>query len=101
MNTSKIARRRAGWNVATQPRLKNVPPETRGPWPQNCMRHTCASVQVAIGTPLEDLIFLFGHSGGTALLKQHYLGQLTKMDASAILRLGPNGSEILVPQVPK
>jgi integrase len=94
VNTSKIARRRAGWDLATQPPLKDVPPVTRGEWPQNCMRHTCASIQVAIGTPLEDLIFAFGHSGGTALLKRHYLGQLTKKDALAILRIGPNGSKI-------
>jgi integrase len=94
VNTSRIARRRAGWAVSTQPRLKDPPPVTRGKWPQNCMRHTCASILVAIGTPLEDLIFAFGHSGGTALLKQHYLGQLTKKDALAILSFGPNGKKI-------
>ena len=53
-------------------------------------------MQVAIGTPLEDLIFAFGHSGGTALLKQHYLGRLTKDDALEILRIGPKGLEIPV-----
>jgi integrase len=94
VNTSRMARRRAGWDVSTQPPLKNAPPVTRGGWPQNCMRHTCASILVANGRPLDDLVFQFGHSGGSALLKQHYLGQLTKKDARAILGIGPNGSEI-------
>ena len=101
MNTSKIARRRAGRAVAIQPPLKDAPAITRGPWNQNCMRHTCASVQVAVGTPLEDLIFAFGHAGGTALLKQHYLGRLTKDDALEILRTGPKGSEISLPAATK
>ena len=94
VNTSKIARRKAGWEVATQPPLKGLAAAHRGEWPQNCMRHTCASIQVSIGKPLEDLIFAFGHSGGTALLKRHYLGKLTKKDALAILAIGPNGSKI-------
>lgn len=94
VNKARISRRRAGWDVSTQPPLKDAPPVTRGGWPQNCMRHTCASIQVAVGTPLEDLIFAFGHSSGTALLKQHYLGQVTKKDALAILHIGPNGTKI-------
>jgi integrase len=94
INTARIARRRAGWNLLTNPPLRDAPPITRGEWPQNAMRHTCASIQVAIGKPLDDLIFSFGHSGGTALLKQHYLGKLTKKDALAILAIGPNGSKV-------
>jgi integrase len=94
VNTSKVARRKAGWAVVTQPPLSGLEDPKRGSWPQNCMRHTCASIQVAIGKPLEDLIFSFGHSGGSNLLKQHYLGQLTKKDALKILSIGPNDSRI-------
>ena len=80
--------------MSTQPPLKGLAPASRGEWPKNVMRHTCASIQVAIGKPLEELIFACGHSGGTALLKQHYLAKLTKKDALAILTLGPGGSTV-------
>ena len=56
--------------------------------------NTCASIQVAIGRPLDDLIFAFGHSGGSHLLKQHYLARLTKKEALAILAIGPGGKKI-------
>ena len=95
VNTSKIARRKAGWNLTTQPPLKNAPPITRGSWPKNVMRHTCASIQVAIGRPLEELTFAFGHSGGSSLLKQHYLAKLTKKEALDILAIGPGGKKIV------
>jgi integrase len=90
---SKSVRRRAGWDVAAR-LLKNPPKPTRGAWPANGCRHTCASVQVAIGTPLDDLTFKFGHSGGHDLLRRHYVSRLTKKDALAILAIGPNGSKI-------
>ena len=93
IDVSKSVRRRAGWNVAA--RLLDKPPKPkRGKWPSNACRHTCASVQVAIGTPLDDLTFKFGHSGGHDLLRKHYVSRLTKKDALAILAIGPNGSEI-------
>lgn len=93
LDVSKSVRRRAGWNVAA--RLLDNPPEpTRGAWPANACRHTCASVQVAIGTPIDDLVFKFGHSGGHDLLRAHYVSRLTKKDALAILAIGPNGSKI-------
>ena len=99
---SKSVRRRAGWNVAARllvdavnsSRLAELPKVTRGRWPANACRHTCASVQVAIGTPLEALTFAFGHSGGHDLLRRHYVSRLTKKDALAILSIGPNGSTI-------
>ena len=96
IDVSKSVRRRAGWNVAA----RLLPAEvlkvktTRGEWPSNACRHTCASVQVAIGTPLDDLTFKFGHSGGHDLLRKHYVSRLTKKDALAILAIGPNGSKI-------
>jgi integrase len=92
-DVSKSVRRRAGWNVAAR-LLKNPPTPTRGEWPSNACRHTCASAQVAIGTPLDDLTFKFGHSGGHDLLRRHYVSRLTKKDALAILAIGPNGSKI-------
>jgi len=66
----------------------------RGAWPKNVCRHTCASTQIAIGTPLDDLTFKFGHAGGAVMLKQHYLGKLMKKDALELLAIGPNNSKI-------
>lgn len=93
IDVSKSVRRRAGWDVSAR-LLTNPPKPTRGDWPSNACRHTCASVQVAIGTPLEALTFAFGHSGGHDLLRRHYVSRLTKKDALAILAIGPNGSKI-------
>jgi len=90
---SKAIRRRAGWNVVART-LQNPPVPTRGKWPSNVCRHTCASVQVAIGTPLEDLTFKFGHSGGHDLLRKHYVSRLSKKAAIAILAIGPKGKEL-------
>lgn len=102
VDVSKSVRRRAGWNVAARlldaqveaGKMKALPKPTRGEWPANACRHTCASVQVAIGTPLEELTFKFGHSGGHDLLRKHYVSRLTKKDALAILSTGPNNSKI-------
>jgi integrase len=101
-DVSKSVRRRAGWNVAARllndkvesGKLKKLPKITRGKWPANGCRHTCASVQVAIGTPLDDLTFKFGHSGGHDLLRRHYVSRMTKKDAIAILSIGPGGKEV-------
>ncbi len=90
---SKAVRQRAGWNVCAR-LLKNPPTPKRGRWPANACRHTCASVQVSIGTPLETLTFAFGHSGGHDLLRRHYVSRLTKKDALAILSIGPKGSKV-------
>jgi integrase len=89
----KSVRRRAGWDVAA--RLLSYPPKpTKGPWKSNACRHTCASVQIAIGTPIDDLVFKFGHSGGHDLLRRHYVSRLTKKDAFAILAIGPKYSNV-------
>jgi integrase len=93
LEVSKCVRRRAGW--ALEARLLDSPPKpTRGAWPANACRHTCASVQVAIGTPLEALTFKFGHSGGHDLLRKHYVSRLTKKDAISILSIGPKGKKV-------
>jgi len=96
LNTSKIARRRAGWDLSLPhiPKGLALPPITRGAWPKNVCRHTCASTQIAIGTPLDDLNFKFGHSGGSKLLKSHYIGRMTKKQALEILSIGPKNSKI-------
>lgn len=102
VDVSKSVRRRAGWNVAArllkqqvdEEKIPKLPDPTRGEWPVNGPRHTCASVQVAIGTPLEDLTFKFGHSGGHDLLRRHYVRRLPKKDALAILAIGPKGSKV-------
>ena len=101
-DVSKSVRRRAGWDVVARllndqvksGKLSGLEPPKRGKWPTNACRHTCASVQVAIGTPLEDLTFKFGHSGGHDLLRRHYVSRLTKKDAIAILSIGPSGKKI-------
>ena len=101
-DVSKAVRRRAGWNVAARllndqvksGKLQELPKLSRGKWPANACRHTCASVQVAIGTPLEDLTFKFGHSGGHDLLRRHYVSRLTRKDTIEILSVGPGGRKV-------
>lgn len=90
---SCAVRRLAGWDVSARI-LENPPKTTRGTWPANATRHTCASLLVATGEPLETLIFQFGHSGGHDLLRKHYVGRLTKKDALTILATGPKGSKV-------
>jgi integrase len=90
---SCAVRRLAGWDVSART-LDNPPKPTRGAWPTNAARHTCASILVATGEPLETLIFAFGHSGGHDLLRKHYVGRLTKKEANAILSVGPGGTTI-------
>jgi integrase len=90
---SKATRRRAGWDVSART-LANPPKPTRGDWPANACRHTCASVLVAIGTPLDQLTWAFGHGAGHDMLRKHYVSRLTKKDAVKILSIGPNDSRI-------
>ena len=83
-------RRLAGWEVDS--RLLKTPPEpTRGAWPQNVMRHTFASYAIAAGVPLDEMLFSFGHTGGTALLRQHYVGRASKKEALAYFAIMPKG----------
>jgi len=90
-------RRLVGWKVAA--RLLKEPPEpTRGPWPQNALRHSHASYALADGARLEELLFEFGHSGGPQLLRQHYLGRASKSDALEFFAIGPHGTKIEKPR---
>jgi integrase len=95
-DVSKSVRRRAGWAIVARlapDEVTKIAP-TRGKWKANAPRHTCASIQVAIGTSLKDLIFQFGHSGGEYLLRRHYVRKLMKKEALEILSIGPNGTKI-------
>lgn len=87
-------RRLAGWKVWTNLVEPNSPPEELPVWPQNALRHTHATVALATGATLEGLTFAFGHTGGSAMLKQHYAGAISKKEALAIRRIGPNGIKL-------
>lgn len=87
---SKSVRRRAGWDVVARRLEEDVDPH-RGPWPTNVLRHTSASMLVANGTPLETLLFEFGHSGKSQeTLIRHYVRRMTKKDAQSIMLLTPS-----------
>ncbi len=89
-------RRKAGWRVWCD--LFDPPgaPEDSPDWPDNGLRHTHASVMVALGKPLDNLTFEFGHSGGAAVLKSHYVGVMTKAEAIKIWSIGPSGTVVPV-----
>jgi integrase len=93
----KAVRREAGWKVWCDlfdpPEADDSLPE----WPDNGLRHTHASAMVALGKPLDNLTFEFGHSGGAAVLKSHYVGVMTKAEAIEIWSIGPN--ETVVPVI--
>ena len=90
----KMVRRLAGWRVWTDLLDPPAPPENLPEWPPNALRHTHATVSLAAGCPIERLIFEFGHSGGTATLKAHYAGAMSKREALKILSIGPAGTKI-------
>lgn len=98
----KAVRRLAGWKVWSDivPTLKlktpmqAEPPKNAPEWPQNALRHTAASVALALGKDLQTLIFEHGHSGGTEMLRKHYIGRMPKKDAQAIWTLGPKGKKL-------
>jgi integrase len=92
----KAVRRKAGWGVWCDLFDPPAAPEESPDWPDNGLRHTHASVMVALGKPLDNLTFEFGHSGGAAVLKAHYVGVMTKAEAIKIWSIGPNGTVIPV-----
>lgn len=92
----KAVRRKAGWNVWCDMFDPAKAPKEYPEWPDNALRHTHASVMVALGKPLESLTFEFGHSGGAAVLKSHYVGVMTKAEATKIWSIGPKGTVIPV-----
>lgn len=94
-------RRVAGFRVWSDivPRLKIKPPLEAAPpaglpeWPDNALRHTAATVALALGKPLEQLVFEHGHVGGLEMLRKHYIGALPKSEALKIWSIRPNGEE--------
>ncbi|MCX6865506.1 MAG: tyrosine-type recombinase/integrase, partial [Verrucomicrobia bacterium] len=92
----KAVRRKAGWKVWCDLFDPPTAPEESPDWPDNGLRHTHASAMVALGKPLDSLTFEFGHSGGAAVLKAHYVGVMTKAEAIAIWSIGPNETTVPV-----
>lgn len=82
-------RRLAGWRVWSDLSVPSRPPAELPEWPDNALRHTAATVALALGKPIETLVFEHGHSGGLNVLRNHYIGQMTKKEAEAILALRP------------
>lgn len=97
--TFAAVRRLSGWKVSSvilNERIKvgtlaKLSPPHRGVWPQNVMRHSHASYAVEIGTPIEKLLFEFGHAGNTDLLKQHYVGRASRKAAIEYFQIVPEG----------
>jgi len=87
----KAVRRLAGWKVWSNLVEPPAPPADLPEWSHNALRHTHASVLVAMGTPLETLTIEFGHSGGAQVLKSHYVGVMPKAEAVKIMKLRPSG----------
>ena len=98
----KAVRRLAGFRVWSDlvPRLAlkqpmDATPDAKLPaWPPNALRHTAATVSVALGKPLEQLIFEHGHAGGLEMLRRHYVGMMPKADALKIWSIGPKGKKL-------
>jgi len=85
----KAVRRLAGWKVCSDLVTPHKAPDNLLPWPHNALRHTHASVLVALGKPIESLTFEFGHAGGTQVLKSHYVGVIPKSEAVKIMKIAP------------
>ena len=93
----KAVRRLAGFRVWSDlvPRLELDPPLEASPppdlpeWPSNALRHTAATCAVALGKPIEQLVFEHGHAGGLEMLRRHYVGALPKAEALKIWAIAP------------
>ncbi len=90
----KAVRRLAGFRVWSDLLPDPVPPASLPEWPANALRHTAATVSVAMGKPIEQLIFEHGHTGGMEMLRRHYVGAMPKREALAIWSIGPNGKKL-------
>jgi len=71
------------------PKLEASPPDDLPEWPDNALRHTAATVSIAMGKPIETLTFEHGHVGGLEMLRRHYVGALPKAEALKIWALRP------------
>lgn len=72
--------------------MEATPDEDSPQWPQNGLRHTAASMAVALKKPLPDLLFEHGHTGGEETLKKHYLGLMPQSEAKKIWALAPDST---------
>jgi site-specific recombinase XerD len=95
----KACRRIAGWKLESRLLKKRQDFEQLaepglGPWPQNALRHSHASYAIALGIPLDRLLFEFGHTGSPAVLREHYLGRASRKDAIEFFSIGPNGGAV-------
>ncbi len=104
----KAVRYLAGWRVwpGVVPSIKNpakledLTEEKREEfdalpaWPENALRHTAATIAIALGKPIETLTFEHGHVGGLEMLRRHYVGALPKSEAVKIWSIGPNGTKL-------
>lgn len=94
----------AGWRVRPTQRLVKLTAkelaefDSRPAWPQNALRHSHASYSVAIGASLESLLFEFGHAGGPAMLREHYVGRATKKAGLEFFQISPAPS-IKIPKL--
>lgn len=85
-------RRLAGWAVSSE-FLKGTKFESYSglpQWKQDVLRHTAATMMIALGKPMSVLIFEHGHTLGESVLKKHYSGKMTIKQANEILSLEPN-----------
>ena len=94
MRKQQAVRRLAGWRVWCSLIDPPAPPAELPDWPANALRHTAASVVLALGKPLETLIFEHGHTGGVEMLRRHYIGAMPKAEALKIWATGPKGRKL-------
>ena len=90
----RAVRRIAGFKVWSDLVEVPSPPDDLPEWPANALRHTAATVAVAMGKPLEQLVFEHGHTGGLEMLRRHYVGAMPKKEALAIWAIGPHGKKL-------
>jgi integrase len=72
-----------------KPKQEATPPDDLPEWPDNALRHTAATVAVAMGKSIETLTFEHGHVGGLEMLRRHYVGALPKAEALKIWAIAP------------
>lgn len=95
----RAVRRLAGFKVWSNlmerldPPQEAAPPDNLPEWPSNGLRHTAATVALAMGKPIETLVFEHGHSGGLTMLRKHYAGAMPKKDAIAIWAIRPEAKK--------
>lgn len=89
----------AGWEVTwpagmAKPdavKAKKGKKAVRPAWPQNAIRHSHATYSVEAGVEIDTLLFEFGHTESTDVLRRHYKGVASKKDALSYFALRPGG----------